>query len=372
MTQTPSPSLIPTSTPSPTEPPEPGFTSAATPFLHSLSPQQMAGQRVILSYEGLTPPDALLTLISHGEAAGVIFFSGNISSASQLQEVIQKLELANASADNPVCAPLLYMIDQEGGSVRRLPGAPVLSEKQIGRSADPARAAAQAGTDAGNYLRSIGLNVNLAPVLDVYRTQGNFADQYGRSYSSVPQVVSSLGVNFIEAQQSAGVAATAKHFPGLGAAGTTQNTDARRVTLDVPVQSLRTIDELPYAAAINAGVKLVMVSWAVYPALDPTAPAGLSSIIVQGQLRDALGFKGVTITDALEARALEPYGTIAHRAELAAAAGMDLVLCSGGSVSEGVSAMNALRDGYAGGVLDRPAFEASVSRIIALRLSLGE
>ena len=131
----------------------------------------MAGQRVIYSYAGLTPPASLLGLISHGEAAGVIFFADNISSDAQIAKVIETLKEADASPQNPVGAPLLLMTDQEGGQVRRLPGAPLLSEKQIGESADPAATATLAGAGAGRNLRGVGMNVNLAPVLDVYRQQ---------------------------------------------------------------------------------------------------------------------------------------------------------------------------------------------------------
>ncbi len=106
--------------------------------LPSLSPAQLAGQRVIYSYQGLTPPAGLLDLIRHGEAAGVIFFGGNIGSTAQIAGVISQFDQANVNPDNPLRAlPLLLMTDQEGGLVRRLPGAPLLSEKQIGASADP-------------------------------------------------------------------------------------------------------------------------------------------------------------------------------------------------------------------------------------------
>jgi len=269
-----------------------------------------------------------------------------------------------------VHAPLLLMTDQEGGLVRRLSGAPRLSEKQIGASADPATLATKAGRGAGRNLRGVGMNVNLAPVLDVYRKAGDFDDQYGRSYSKSPAVVSKLGADFIRAQQHVGVAASAKHFPGLGSATSYQNTDMRPVTLSVSLHSLATIDELPYRAAIAAGVKLVMVSWAVYPALDPGVPAGLSSVIVQGQLRQKLGFQGVTATDALEAGALQPFGTFQHRALLAAGAGMDLILCGQG-ISEGEKAMHGLRSGYLDGTLSKSAFQASLQRVTDLRSSLG-
>jgi beta-N-acetylhexosaminidase len=346
-------------------------TGASAASLPSLTPAQLAGQRVIYSYTGLTPPATLLRWIRHGEVGGVIFFGGNISSRAQITGVISELDKANASPDNPLRArPLLLMTDQEGGLVRRLPGAPVLSEKQIGESAHPAAAATRAGTGAGKNLAGAGMNVNLAPVLDVFRKPGDFDDQFGRSYSMNARVVSRLGASFIRAQQATGVAATAKHFPGLGAAAASQNTDTGPVTLNLSRHTLRTDDEYPYRAAIAAGVKLVMVSWATYPALAPT-PAGLSSAVVQGELRQRLGFRGVTITDALEAGALTPFGTIGHRAILAARAGMDLILCSGQKASEGQRARDALANAITTGVLSRAGFHAALARVTALRSSLA-
>jgi beta-N-acetylhexosaminidase len=346
--------------------------AAANTLMRKLTPAQLAGQRVIFSYAGLTPPASLLGWIRKGEVGGVIFFRQNIASEAQIASVIRELDRANASPGNPLRkSPLLLMTDQEGGLVRRLPGQPVLSEKQIAQSANPAAAARAAGTGAGENLRGAGLNVNLAPVLDVYRAAGDFDDQFQRSYSMDPRVVSRLGADFIKAQQATGVAATAKHFPGLGAATAAQNTDNQPVTLNVSRGGLRTIDEYPYRAAIAAGVRLVMVSWAVYPALDPKLPAGLSPAIVGGELRQRLGFTGVTITDALEAGALQPFGTIRNRARMAARAGMDLILCSVQRAGEGEQARIALAKAYASRTLNQPAFRAAVQRILALKTSLG-
>jgi beta-N-acetylhexosaminidase len=220
---------------------------AASPdaaVVSGLSARQVAGQRVIYSYSGLTPPASLLSLIRAGDAAGVVFFSDNISSHAQIAAVIRTLETADASPGNPVRAPLLLMTDQEGGQVRRLSGAPVLSEKQIGRSAHPAAEVKAAGSGAGENLHSVGMNVNLAPVLDVYRQAGNFIDQFGRSYSNHAHTVSWLGADFIRAQQQVGVAATAKHFPGLGAATRSEDTDAAPVTLNLSAATIRPTDEL--------------------------------------------------------------------------------------------------------------------------------
>ena len=337
-----------------------------------LTPEQMAGQRVIYSYSGLTPPASLVNLVRHGEVGGVIFFGGNISSQAQLTAVISRLITANEAATNPARDyPLLLMADQEGGQVRRLSWAgPDQSEAQIGDSATPASAAAAAGAQAADALRAVGMNVNLAPVLDVYRSPGDFDDQYQRSYSMNPAVASQAGAAFVTAQQDGGVAATVKHFPGLGAAAASQDTDNKPVRINLSARTLRSVDEMPYRAAIQAGVKLTMVSWASYPALDPKLPAGLSPTIIQGELQGRLGFTGVTITDALGAGALRAYGTLENRTMLAGRAGMDALLCTATNALPGWKCVKGLRQGYTDGALPKTAFQAQLAQLLQLRENL--
>lgn len=334
-----------------------------------LTPAQKAGQRVIFSYPGTTVPQSLLDQIAAGEAGGVIFFGENITGDDQIAAVVAQLKDANNAS--PVQSPLLIMTDQEGGIVRRLPGAPVDSEKTIGASSDPAAEAADAGTGAGQNLAGVGMDVNLAPVLDVYRQAGNFDDEFGRSYSSDPDVCAECGAAMITAQQNLGIVATAKHFPGLGAATVDQNTDEAPVTLDVPLSDLRSIDEVPFTAAIAAGVRMVMASWATYPALDAKYPSGLSSAIIQGELRRRLGFRGVTITDALEAGAIAPFGTPAQCGVLAAQAGMDVLLASNRDVSEGQDTVSAVAAALRDGTLNPGLSDVALLRVLALRDSLG-
>lgn len=334
-----------------------------------MSFDQLAGQRIIYAYSGLRPPRSLIEAIRAGQAAGVIFFKDNISSVGQIRGVIGRLQ--NARKSSPVRAPLLMMTDQEGGEVRRLPGAPVLSQKMIGEGAHPVAAARSAGTGAARNLRNARMRVNLAPVLDVFRTPGNFIDEFQRSYSSDPAVVGRLGAAFISAQQRAGVLATAKHFPGLGAAQRGQNTDEGAVTLHTSLSSLRSIDEAPYRAAIAAGVKLVMSSWAVYPALDRRRPAGLSATVIQRELRGRLRFRGVTITDSLTAGALRVYGSLQRRGLMAARAGADLLLVSGSTPEEGIAVRRALATALRRTQLNRAAARASAARVLALRAQIG-
>jgi beta-N-acetylhexosaminidase len=337
-----------------------------------LSPAQLAGQRVIYAYSGLKPPASLLDAIRAGEAGGVILFGPNVAGANQLRAVVG--ELQRASAESPVPAPLLVLTDQEGGEVRRLPGAPALSEREIGQSPNRVALASQAGAAAAQTLSGSGVNVNLSPVLDVARRPGNFIDQFQRSYGDTPDAAAQLGRAFIVGQQRLGVLATAKHFPGLGAATRGENTDSRPVTLNLSLPELRNTDELPYRSAIAAGVKLVMSSWAVYPELDPDLPAGLSARVIQGELRDRLGYSGVTITDTLSAAALSRFGTLAQRGVLAAKAGADLIICSGidgnDDPSGGLSVLSAIASAIARGELSKAAAQQAAARVLALRLSL--
>ena len=339
----------------------------------AMSPRQLAGQRVIYSYSGLTPPASLLSLIRAGDVGGVIFFSDNYANAVQFKTAVHKLAAANRAPTNPASAyPLLLMTDQEGGYIKRLPGAPNHSAKWIGTrdtAAGRGYQARQAGAGAAATLLDFGLNVNLAPVIDVYRAPGDFDDRYQRSYSMNPQVVANLGADFITAQQGGGVAATAKHFPGLGAATASQNTDDRDVTINLSKATLRRDDERPFQAAIAANVDLVMVSWAVYPHLGSAAPAGMSPAIVQGELRGRLHFQGVTITDAIGARALASYGSDQNRAMRAAQAGMQLILASD-SGSQGTQCLDALESGFQDGRLPAAAFRATVTQILMLRASV--
>jgi beta-N-acetylhexosaminidase len=135
---------------------------------------------------------------------------------------------------------------------------------------------------------------------------------------------------------------------------------------------MRAMDESPYRAAIAAGVRLVMMSWATYPALDPALPAGLSPAVVERELRHRLGFSGVTITDSLEAQALRAFGGPSRRALLAVRAGDDLVLCSGRDVAHdsptiGEQALDGIASGILAREVSRPSAEKDAAAVIELR-----
>ncbi|KAI1123938.1 glycoside hydrolase family 3 protein [Nemania abortiva] len=319
-----------------------------------------AAAHVIFSYAGTTHPARLTTLAQQCQIGGVIIFGDNVD--DNLPGYISRLQSAYASGGCAVTGPLLVLTDQEGGEVKRLPGGPTLSEKMIGQQSNLDAAGNSAGIQAAAALKAYNHNGNLAPVLDVYHAAGDFEDQYERSYSNDSA--------FIKAQQGQGVVATAKHFPGLGAATANQNTDAGPVTITRSLEDLRRIDEAPYTAAIEAGVKMIMPSWALYPALDDQYPSGISSKWVQGELRGRLGFEGVIITDAIEAGGLSGFGTDPERSVLAMAAGVDLILAAARNVTQGEDVVSGLMAALNSGSLSASAFSTSTSRISSLRSTL--
>ena len=326
------------------------------------SAAQIAGQHVIWSYAGATPPDALFTALRAGTVGGIIFFKENVD--DNLASNIAKFKAANAAG-----APLLLMTDQEGGQVRRLSGAPTLSAKQMGASSNPASTSKTQGVAAADNLVAYGMNTNLAPVTDVFYTPGDFTDQFRRSFSNDSARVTSCASAFADGQFSRGVLSTFKHFPGLGSASATQNTDATAVTLTTSMTSLRNKDEKPYAAAIASGyTQLVMPSWAIYSSSpDPSTPAGLSSFWIKDELRSRLGFNGVTISDAIEAGSLKSFGSQTQVSVKAVKAGMDIILASGRDVTQGQSIVNALAQAIQNGDVD---LAASSQRIRDLKAKL--
>ncbi|KAJ6782998.1 hypothetical protein PWT90_09753 [Aphanocladium album] len=337
----------------------------------------LAGQHVIYSWDYTLPgpPDELYDLTRAGLVGGVLLYDVHVN--KDTPAALAKLQAAyKASPAHKLLrkqsgrdTALLIMTNEEGGTVFNgvHDGGPALSAKQVGASPDPAAAGWQAGVQAAAALKRYNFNVDLAPVLGVYRDEGNFLDTGNRSYGKTADKVIAATLPFIRAQRERGILVSIKHYPGLGAARKDQNTDAAPVTLDVSRADLESIDLRPFQAAIRAGVDMVMASWAVYPAVDGAWPAGLSSRWMKDILRGRLGFRGVTITEAMEAGSILPFGDVEERTKIAVRAGNDLILASGLNVTEGEVIRKALVEGLKRGELGRDEFRQATERIIALR-----
>ncbi len=325
-----------------------------------LSNRELAGVRVVSGFDGREPPAKLRRLIGNGDICGVILFSDNVVDRAQVRRLTDELQSIPRPAS--VDEPLLVMVDQEGGQVRRLPGPPKPSAAAVGRRG--AAFARKLGEATGSSLAGMGVNVNLAPVLDVARP-GGFIAAERRSFGRKPGLVAKVGTAFAKAMQGAGIAA-AKHFPGLGSAR--RSTDEQPVKVRLSRRILREVDERPYERYIAGGGSLVMLSMASYPALGP-GPAALSKAIATRELRGRLGFKGVSVSDALGTPAAAAIGSTAKVAVRGAQAGTDLLLF--GDLGEAARASHALRRALAAGVLPRDRAEASAARVLDLRGSLG-
>jgi beta-N-acetylhexosaminidase len=279
-----------------------------------LTLDQQVGQLVVLSFPGTAVPPYVREALRERHAAGVILFGGNIVSADQLRSLTRTLR---AAGGRPLVA-----VDQEGGIVRRVPWVgPVRSEPEQ-EAAGSVRSDAVA---AARSLRQLGVTVNLAPVADVPSVRA--AAIASRAFSSDAAVASASVQEAVQGWLAGGIAPTAKHFPGIG--GARNNTDGAVVSIHRSRAALERVDLEPFRAAIVAGVPLVMVAHAMYPALDPTHIASQSRSIVDGILRGKLGFRGVVVTDSLEAQSSLATGSLTAVAERSVRAGADLVLLTG-------------------------------------------
>ena len=322
-----------------------------------LSLGQLAGERVIVGFAAAKPSAALTRAVREGRVAGVVLFAANLPSRAAARRLIAGLQAIPRPAG--LRDPLLVMVDQEGGLVKRIGGAPSASARQMGvRGAAFSRR--QGRLTAAN-LRDLGINVDLAPVLDVARPGGVIAET-DRGFGSTVARVEETGVPFAEGLSQGGVAATAKHFPGFGAAA--ENTDFAVQRIGLSADRLRRVDEAPFQAFSEAGGEMVMLSTAIYPAFSPR-PAAFAAPVATGELRTRLGFEGVSITDALESVAVREFGGSAKAGLAAAGAGVDLLLYT--DLRSGIGAQKLLLRRLRSGALSRAAFEASAGRVLRLR-----
>jgi beta-N-acetylhexosaminidase len=336
-------------------------TSSPEPSVSSmLSLKHLAGERIVVGVSGTSVSPGLRRAVREGRIAGVVLFAGNFPTRAAGRRLIAQLQAIPRPPH--LRSPLLIMVDQEGGQVKRLSGAPTASAQAMG--ARGAAFSSDQGRRTAASLRDVGVNIDLAPVLDVGRAGGVIAETE-RSFGATAARVSASAIPFAKALQAGGVAATGKHFPGFGAAP--ENTDFSVERIDLSKQELRTVDEKPYAAFVAARGKLVMLSTAIYPAFS-NDPAAFTRAIATGELRERLGFEGVTITDALETPAVENFGSPAKAAIAGASAGADLLLYT--RLDSALAGWRALVAKLRSGTLRRTQFEPAVERVLDLRSGL--
>ncbi len=284
----------------------------------TLSTRQLAGQRLMVGFNGTTVNDDLLFLIQKLHVGGVILFTRNIVDPLQLQNLCADIQRCGRRSGLP---PLYLAIDQEGGDVARLkePFTQLPGASQIVNEAD----AFEFVRITAAELRTAGVNMNMAPVMDI-APEGIPSIMASRSYGADPAQVSRLGCRVIEYFQQRNIMAVAKHFPGIGRTVLDSHDDMS--TLDVDMDILKQSDLIPFESAIHCQVAGVMLSHISYKRIDPDWPASLSPAIAGDLLRKEMGYTGVVMTDDLDMGAIKRHYDIETVIKQILAADVDIAL----------------------------------------------
>jgi beta-N-acetylhexosaminidase len=283
---------------------------------------RLAGQCLMIGFEGLQPSAEVRQLLREHAVGGVILFARNVAEPQQLAVLVGELqEIASAVGHE---LPLLVGVDQEGGRVARLRGAwtewpPMRTLGRIGSD----ELARRVGAALAEQLAPCGIHLDFAPVVDVDTNPRNpvIGD---RSLGDDPALVARLGAALIEGLQGGSVAACAKHFPGHG--DTELDSHLALPAVDHSPERLEDVELRPFRAAVAAQVASVMTAHVVVRALDAESPATLSPRIARGLLRTELGFGGVVVSDDLEMKAIASHWSAGAAAVRAIQAGCDLLL----------------------------------------------
>ncbi|HEX6544178.1 MAG TPA: glycoside hydrolase family 3 N-terminal domain-containing protein, partial [Ktedonobacterales bacterium] len=346
-------------------------------YLASLSTTQLIGQTLMMAVctAGYNADlNQALTVWDVGSA--IIYTSCNGGpteppTAASLKQLDQAMQSHANRAGS-----LLLAIDEEGGTVDRLAPyyGPTPSARQLAITGNPRNAYAQAQTDAGR-MRSLGLNVDFAPVADVDQGGGEGSS---RMFGTTASTVTAYAGAFLDGLQQHGIAGTLKHWPGLGAA--TGNPDFVLPTINSSQAQMNAVDFAPFHALLGHEPGMIMVTTVMVPAFDTRNPALLSPNLVTAVLRGQLGYQGVIVTDALGAKGLliymqqqgysDPTQAVAEASVRAFLAGDDLLLCPL-SQTELQAVVTKMTEAVQSGRISSAQLHASVHRIIRLKVELG-
>jgi beta-N-acetylhexosaminidase len=323
-----------------------------------MNPVEQIGQLFMLGFDGTDVSPEWAEVQARYKPGGMILFARNLEDPAQI------IELTNGLQTRSPHSPLLIAIDQEGGRVSRLPTGFTIFPPcgLVGACRSEELAYAAAAVTAAE-LRAVGVNMNMAPVLDVHSNPDNpvIGD---RAYGTEPDMVAELGLAAMRGLQGKGVVACGKHFPGHGDTGTDSHKELPVVKASAEVLFERELP--PFRRAIANGLASIMTAHVVYPALDAERPATLSPAILTGLLRTQLGFDGVVVTDDLEMRAISDHHGIGDAAVQAFLAGADILLiCK--NHDRTVAAMEAVRKAVESGIIPPDRLDTSVRRIIQLK-----
>jgi len=335
--------------------------NVANQYLAHMTLDQELGQLFFAAFSGTTYNSSNAAMVQQQGIGGMILYAANVTSKTQTTKLI-----ATAQANAQI--PMLVMTDEEGGWVDRLQHLygwrP--TPTQIGATNDPTYAKQQ-GQKAGQDMSVLGFNADFAPDVDVQQVAG--PDQITRTFGTTPQQVTKMAGAWMTGMQSAGVAVCLKHFPGLGDAKIDAHLGLPVIKETLP--QIEAIDLAPYRALIATGqVQMIMTTDLLMPALDPKLPAELSPTIIDGVLRQQMGYNGVVVTDALYMAGISAKWSEPQAGVLAIEAGDDMLV---GAFSPYMVSLtiSALKAAMSSGQLTKARIDESVRRILTLKMRMG-
>jgi len=321
--------------------------------IESLTLPEKIGQLIITGLDGENLKDDEELMINSQQVGGIIFLGHNV------KKEVQFLELRNSIPKTEI--PLFMAIDQEGGRVQRLPMNRSDFPSALNMGETPEKAYAY-GEQIGEALLNFNMNMNFAPVLDVFSNPYNKVIG-NRAYGRSPERVATVGVDVMKGMQSTGIITSVKHFPGHG--DTSMDSHEGLPVVTHKLERLLSFEWIPFKAAIESGADMVMTAHILLPEIDPEYPATMSKVIITEHLRGTLGFEGVVITDDLVMGAISkkyPYETAVLKA---VEAGVDILLISNNDYVDEIQ--HALYRAVQNGTIEESRIDDSLKRILALK-----
>lgn len=335
---------------------------SVTTHSSQLTIKQKIGQLLMCGFDGQTIPPHMDTLFRDYHIGGIIFFRRNVARAEQIKQLTDALQQQAAQYNS---IPLSIAIDQEGGMVARIDqDVTVMPGQMTLGAAGKAEYAYEAGRISGMELAQLGITVNFAPVLDVNNNALNPVIGI-RSFGEEAELVAQFGRSMIDGYQRMGVSACAKHFPGHG--DTTADSHYELPSVAHDLERIHAVELVPFKAAIEAEVDMIMTAHVQFPALEPDGkPATISHRVLTELLREELGFNGLIVTDCLEMNAISEGIGVGTGAVEAFKAGADLILVSH-QLDRQLAAFHALEAAVHSGEISEARLNQSVERILKLK-----
>jgi beta-N-acetylhexosaminidase len=359
-----------TSAPQSTAAPDP-LQAAKTKVLQMMSGmtlQEKLGQLIMVEYlQNSYAASGLQYMVTHQYVGGVLYqyVNGNFNAP---ENTVNGMATFSSTMQQDAKVPLLLGTDQEGGQVNRLKTfhGDLPSAQAMAATGNPQYAFNQ-GAQAAKWMLQLGINSNLAPVVDVHTVDPPILQD--RMFGSTPQAVETYAGAYLDGLQQNNVAGCLKHFPGLGAV--TSDPHVGLPTINRSLSELQQIDLAPYKAMIGKNhPAMIMDTDVLMPAIDPSLPAELSPKAINGVLRGYLGYNGVVITDGLYMHGISERWSLSEAATLAIIAGNDLIE-GPYTISQVASVLTALNHALQSGQLSEARIDQSVERILLMKVQYG-